>query len=1245
MQSRFPTFICLLASVGLLVRPAVAHAQEVSRTNSVLELDGQDSYLELPPNIFNDLTEATVEAWVRWDDFSGPNERVFNFGDALRDMSVLAQSSTLRFFLAGPGATLSDLHSVSVPGLLRTQEWCHVAAVSGPGGMRLYFNGVLVGTEPYTGSFSAFNNGTRNYLGERVTLADPPSQFKGAIAEFRVWKTARTQDQIRENMFRKFTGSEAGLAGLWNFDAVANGVVKDLSPGRHDGKMIGNAHSSSAVLPTPEGLSWPVRLVLQAAVGSMDQTHLPLGAVIARVQQAGGLRRTVALQNGVANSSDWVLRQGLVEIEAQDWWGHQWRTNVTFQRGEEVRLSFDLSWLASVPVRAMPTEWVTDILRNPATDDLGWAYYSGSLNRNRTNGPVAIGGWDGLRQLDRLARLDDPAGRKAASLLTEFGEWPALLDEVSVGRHKALAWVTAAVLAPFAALSLLLFLFDRRRYASLYYALFAISAALTSARMLMWPALTLAGIFLTLWLSYATWITTLRLVYSVFYPRTPRQFWVFFSWFVLVTLASLVPGLGVSIIVSWNVTLTGRLVCCLPMLVGYAEILRVLGRAVWKKQPGAWLVGSGFCAATVAVMLQVIGQFSPSVINWLGEGEWGILITSGSWVWLTFCTAIYLARLFTTTNRGLEQARAQIEEQNRQLITANDSLEQSNEKLEASRRLAENARRSAEAANAAKSEFLANMSHEIRTPMNAILGFSELLRTQMAASKDRNYLDAISSSGRTLLALINDILDLSKIEAGKLELQYEPVNVPGLVDEIQKLFSIKAGEKGLKLLTEVDAQLPRGLMLDEVRLRQILFNVVGNALKFTEKGQIVIRARVVFGVRGQSESASGDTALQKAEGRTQNEESETAHTKAASTLRSSAALQNPAALQISDTPADSGEHQITLILEVSDTGIGIPKDQQEHIFGAFNQIAGQSTRKFGGTGLGLTITKRLTEMMHGQIELLSELGQGSTFRITFPNVAITELAQPSPTAADGEGDFSQFAPATILVADDVALNLQLVAGYFEGTGHNLITASNGIEAVALAETQRPALILMDLRMPELDGYEATKRLKANPALRHIPVIAVTASSFREEEMRARQACDGFIRKPFTRAQLIAELRKFLLPAAQPEPSPTPASLATSETIDRAKASATISAEVLARRPELLARLREAEQRVWPGLCKTMAMDQVELFASRLKAWAAEGQWPALGAYAESMDQQVQEFDVAQLPQTLNRFPTILRSLP
>jgi CheY-like chemotaxis protein len=329
---------------------------------------------------------------------------------------------------------------------------------------------------------------------------------------------------------------------------------------------------------------------------------------------------------------------------------------------------------------------------------------------------------------------------------------------------------------------------------------------------------------------------------------------------------------------------------------------------------------------------------------------------------------------------------------------------------------------------------------------------------------------------------------------------------------------------------------------------------------------------------------------------------------------------------------------VNLILEVSDTGIGVPKDQQDHIFGAFSQVAGQSTRKFGGTGLGLAITKRLTEMMRGNISLQSEPGKGSVFRFVFPNIVITELAESSSVARDGAGDLSQFAPSTILVADDVPLNRTLVAGYFEGTPHRLLQATNGLEAIEMARMHRPDVVLMDMRMPELDGYEATRRLKGDPETRNIPVIAVTASSFREEEARARQICNGFIRKPFNRAELIAELKNFLKLAG---PGETPAGAAPATTLREAP----ISAEALARRPALLSKLRHEEQTIWPGLIKTKDMDEVEQFARRLSEVAAQGEWSALRAYAENLNTQVQEFDVARLPRTLEEFRNLIHSLP
>jgi CheY-like chemotaxis protein len=279
-------------------------------------------------------------------------------------------------------------------------------------------------------------------------------------------------------------------------------------------------------------------------------------------------------------------------------------------------------------------------------------------------------------------------------------------------------------------------------------------------------------------------------------------------------------------------------------------------------------------------------------------------------------------------------------------------------------------------------------------------------------------------------------------------------------------------------------------------------------------------------------------------------------------------------------------------------------------------------------------------MMGGTITVQSAVGQGSTFRFRFPNVTITELGELKPAAGPEAGDFSQFAPAVILVADDVALNRQLVAGYFEGTAHRLLYANDGREALALAEQHQPAVILMDMRMPELNGYEATRLLKANPALQHIPVIAVTASSFREEEARARTLCEGFIRKPFTRAELVAELQKFLQPAAaaaRPVSEVSPGAPAPA-------AAATVPAELLAQWPELVARLRSEESEIWPELCDTLELKPIEDFATRLRSWGESYGAAPLCDYAAQLLEQAQQYDLDRLPQTLAAFQTLIATL-
>jgi len=272
MKLRFATLVGLLAALVVLTQLATLSAQPAA-ANRVLELDGTGGYVELPPNIFNDLTEAMIEAWVRWDDFSGTWKRPFNYGSELQDIGIGTEidSPALWFVVAD-----SQLHQIIIPNFLRAHEWCHFAAVSGKGGMKLYLNGGLAGTNDYTGSFAALKNGNHFYFGQTVTTNDPPTKFRGAIDEVRVWKVARTEAQIREAIFQRLRGNELGLVGLWNFDNVENGVVRDATPGGHHGKLIGSAQIVAD--ETPASLA-PTRIskVLELD-GTNSFVELPAGA-------------------------------------------------------------------------------------------------------------------------------------------------------------------------------------------------------------------------------------------------------------------------------------------------------------------------------------------------------------------------------------------------------------------------------------------------------------------------------------------------------------------------------------------------------------------------------------------------------------------------------------------------------------------------------------------------------------------------------------------------------------------------------------------------------------------------------------------------------------------------------------------------------------------------------------------------------------------------------------------------------
>ncbi|NEQ96625.1 MAG: response regulator [Cyanothece sp. SIO2G6] len=512
------------------------------------------------------------------------------------------------------------------------------------------------------------------------------------------------------------------------------------------------------------------------------------------------------------------------------------------------------------------------------------------------------------------------------------------------------------------------------------------------------------------------------------------------------------------------------------------------------------------------------------------------------------------------------------------------------------------ATRQAEAANRAKSVFLANMSHEIRTPMNAILGFSELLQDAITDPVAQNYLQAVESNGRVLLTLINDILDLSKVEAGELNIYYEPVDLHGLLYDAESIFVHRAHDKGLVFTLDIDSNVPSMILMDEVRLHQILFNLLSNAIKFTPSG--------------------GTVSIQV---------QQLSHRSSASKLPQ----------YQRDDATVVGQH-CDLEIAVIDTGIGIAQDHQEIIFDAFRQAEEPSTRNYGGTGLGLTITRRLTEMIGGTISVQSEIGCGSKFMVRLPGVEIlpdlTVIPDDGPASTDETVDIlsSTSRSLTILIVDDVPSNRNLLSAYFADTPHHVLEASDGQRALELALKHQPDLILLDLVMTPLDGRDVLKQLKQSQTTQNIPVIFVTASIQEQDRAELQQLVQGFLRKPVSRAAIAAQLQRLFGNPAPPE---------VQEDSDIASNhNGKMSAAARQRLAELVQLLQQEEESVWQTLHQTVIPDQVRLFAAKLQGWATEYESSELQVYASTLKQQSDRPDLVQLPETLATFPDIRKQL-
>jgi ligand-binding sensor domain-containing protein/signal transduction histidine kinase/DNA-binding response OmpR family regulator len=522
-----------------------------------------------------------------------------------------------------------------------------------------------------------------------------------------------------------------------------------------------------------------------------------------------------------------------------------------------------------------------------------------------------------------------------------------------------------------------------------------------------------------------------------------------------------------------------------------------------------------------------------------------------------------------------------------------EQLKQEKEKVDHALKMAEKAKKMAVKANKAKTVFLADRSHDIRNHMNLILGFSQVLKTEITDEQQKRNLEAILSSGKTLLRLINNMLDLSRIESGKMEPEYEALNLRSILDEIKHIFSKKAREKTLDFQSDVDPALPEVVIMDGLWLHRILDNLVSNAVNYTDTGFIKLSVQTVG---------------------------------------------SPS------TPPVSPGDRVNIVFSVQDSGKGIPKNQQKSIFDPFERQRGNFNGQNEGAGLGLTITRRLVELMGGEISLESQEGKGSTFRVTMKNVAVSGVAiEPGIDEPDVEG--IRFEKASVLVADDVEQSRLLFIEYLSQSPFEFIEAENGMEAVKLAKKHHPDLVLMDMRMPKMGGGEATRIIKADKKLKNIPVIIITGSAMEYQRLAIKKAGgDGYLTKPVFKSDLIIELTRFLR-WSHTEITDSGKSPEIGKDKGKITSPANLSPQDREKFQELLTYLQSEEiaQRL-EQLIKKFIIDDIETFSKEMKDLAEKYQVGILYQWTDRLFNDIKTFNRSKIEKTLSSLPGLIKEI-